>query len=149
MNYHPDDFQSLTEEVEQQGGAHLNEICRPHVIRMNVPVNPEKPDGPKRSEKVETSGCRRRAKFLVPFLPDEYFEEIDLLDGASHGHYDDEGERHTRPAVAEDFDFESGTSALMEDGMPMLATICAVDDAMGLWPRFNASMHTGESFQTF
>jgi hypothetical protein len=29
----------------------------------------------------------------------------------------------------------------------MLAKVCAVDDAMGLWPRFQAAMTTGESFE--
>lgn len=149
MNYHPEDFQALIAEVEQQGGAHTNKVCRPEIIRMNVPIDPANPKGKKRSEKFETTGCHRKAKFLIPFLPDEYLGEIDLLDGAKHGYFDDEGERQTRDATEEDFDFnpDHPHQALMGDGSPMLVMACAVDDAMGLWPRFQGAMHTGESFQ--
>lgn len=149
MNYHPDDFLSLIEEAERQGGAHLSEVCNPDTFRLNLPIDDEKPTGAKASRKLTTTGCRRRAKFLVPLLPDAYFSQVDLLEGAVHVTYDDDGDREVRPAEDSDFDFnpEHEHQALMGDGTPMLAKVCAVDDAMGLWPRFQDAMITGESFQ--
>lgn len=151
MNYHPDDFLSLIEEVEHQGGAHLsNEICKPDQFRLNLPIDDEKPTGAKASRKLTTTGCHRRAKFLVPLLPDEYVDEVDLLENAGAiGEGKDFERREWREPTDEDFDFDRDYEhqALMGDGTPHLAKVCAVDDAMGLWPRFNAVMQTGESFQ--
>jgi hypothetical protein len=132
MNYHPDDFLNLIEEVENQGGVHLSgEICKGHVLRMNLPLDEDDPSGPKVNKKVITTGCNRRAKFMVPLLPEAYFDD----------------EWYTHP----DFDFNDGSNptALMSDGESFaLVKACAVDDAMGLWPRFNGAMTTGESFET-
>jgi hypothetical protein len=138
MNYHPDDFLNLIEAAEEQGGAHLSgEVCKPNSYRLNLPIDPERPRGPKRSERLTTTGCRRHAKFLVALLPDSHFVETlstealrELIDIA-------------------DFDDNSHSQALLADGAPALAKACAVDDAMGLWPRFEGAMHTGESFQEF
>lgn len=136
MNFHPDDFLSLIEEVESQGGAHLSgETCKPSQFRLNLPVDFENPKGPKANRTVFTTGCKRRAKFLVPLLPDAYFYDHPGLD-------DEDG-----APVVMDFDDNEHPQALMDDGSPALAKVCAVDDAMGLWPRFQDAMHTGESFQ--
>lgn len=149
MNYHPDDFLSLIEEAERQGGAHLREVCSPDSFRMNLPIDDENPTGPKHSVKMTSTGCRRAAKFLVPLLPDAYFSQVDVTNNAVYADYDDDGNRVVRPVDDSDFDFnpEHEHQALMGDGTPMLAKVCAVDDAMGLWPRFKDSMLTGESFQ--
>lgn len=149
LNYHPDDFLSLIEAVEAQGGAHLSELCKPDLFRLNLPIDDENPKGPKANRKLTTTGCRRRAKFLVPLLTNDYVDDIDLLDGAFHGEYDEDGSLERRPAEEEDFDFDKDhpKQKLMGDGTPMLAKVCAVDDAMGLWPRFQNAMQTGESFQ--
>lgn len=152
MNYHPDDFLALIEEVEQQGGVHLaNEVCKPQNFRLNLPVEEGDPKGAKANQRLSTTGCRRRAKFLVPLLPDAYVDEIDLLNNAQHGSYDSDGKRRVRDAEEEDFSFSHADHPLarMADGTPVLAKVCAVDDAMGLWPRFNDVLHTGESFQEF
>lgn len=149
MNYHPDDFLSLIEEAELQGGAHLNEPCMPTGFRMNLPIDDEKPQGPKRSTVVRTTGCRRRAQFLVPLLPDAYFDGKDLTDFEITEYERDGSPKGTRPGRIGDLDFddESNKLARMADGTPSLAKVCAVDDAMGLWPRFQHAMLTGESFQ--
>jgi hypothetical protein len=130
VNYHPDDFLSLIEEVEKQGGAHLaSETCKPRRFRMNLPIDEAVPTGPKRSTRVESTGCHRRAKFLVSLLADEHIglDEDDPTD----------------------FDFNDAEHpvATMSDGGPAMVKVCAVDDAMGLWPRFERAMFTGESFQ--
>lgn len=130
MNYHPDDFFALIAEVEDQGGVHLqSETCKPPVFRMNLPIDEDNPQGPKHNVRVHSTGCNRRAKFLVSLrdVDDRDFEE-------------DEKEL---------FDFD-GPQRMMTDGeTPALAKVCAVDDSMGLWPRFQDAMQTGESFEPF
>jgi hypothetical protein len=150
MNFHPDDFLSLIEEAERQGGAHLNEVCKPDTFRLDLPIDEDKPQGPKHSVKLATTGCRRRAKFLVPLLPDAYLDQVDVLDATGKiGEGEDFGNRTWREPTDEDFDFRNDHphQAMLGDGSPMLAKVCAVDDAMGLWPRFKDAMITGESFQ--
>jgi hypothetical protein len=136
VNFHPDDFLSLIEAVEQQGGAHLSaETCKPSYFRINQPVKADEPQGPKRNVRVGTTGCRRHAKFLVQLLPDAYI--------IAHA----DGEELEDLLHICDFDDRNHPQATMSDGSPALAKVCAVDDAMGLWPRFQDAMQTGESFQ--
>jgi hypothetical protein len=134
VNYHPDDFLSLVEEVEHQGGVHLSDEHKPTTVRLNYPIDAQNPTGPKAARKFFTTGCHRRAQFLVPLLPEAYF-------------MDDE-EIQTSPDY--DFDDSLHPTVVMSDGeTPALAKVCAVDDSMGLWPRFIGAMHTGESFEPF
>ena len=125
----------LIEEVESQGGVHLSsEVHTPDILRMNLPIDESNPQGPKRNRRVLTTGCHRHALFLVPLLPEAYFL--------------DEEEVATSP----DFDFNDANHpmALMSDGeTPALTKVCAVDDSMGLWPRFQSAMLTGESFEPY
>lgn len=148
MNYHPDDFLALLEEVEKQGGAHLNEVCKPTVFRLNLPIDWDNPRGPKRSEKIATTGCRRRTKFLVSMLPEAYFSQVNPVEDTKIASYDRQGNRSTRPAQTTDFDFDDSENpmARMSDGTPALTKVCAVDDSIALWPRFKDTLHTGASF---
>lgn len=124
-------------------------MCKPTAFRLNLPVDEDDPQGPKTNRRVLTTGCRRDAKFLVPLLPDAYFQQVDHLAGSEIASYDREGDRSVRMTHPDDFDFDDDANkrAVMGDGSPALAKVCAVDDAMGLWPRFQGVMHTGESFQ--
>ena len=135
MNFHPDDFLALIDEVENQGGVHVaDETHMPVHFRMNLPIDEANPQGPKHNVRVSTTGCHRRALFLVPMLPEAYFM--------------DEEEIATSP----DFDFDDSKhpTVTMADGdTPALTKVCAVDDSMGLWPRFQGAMHTGESFEPY
>ena len=87
MNYSPDAFLALMEQVEDQGGIHLKDRCVPR--RYVLPR--EGSDGKKRNRTYFTTGCNADARFLVPY------------------------------------DGENG---------PRSAVVCAVDDEMGKWPRF-------------
>lgn len=103
------------------------------------------------NKRIETTGCHRRAQFLVPLLPEAYFMDGTILDDAGITSIDREGTVTTRPATEDDFDFDDETNPLtmMGDGeTPALVKVCAVDDAMGLWPRFQHAMTSGESFET-
>ncbi len=153
MNFHPDDFLALIEEVEEQGGAHLSgEVHKPTHFRLNQPVDEDKPQGPMVNKRLDTTGCHRRAQFLVPLLPDAYFmDEPHLGRNVGVTNIDREGNVSTRVATSEDFDFndEENPLSMMGDGeTPALVKACAVDDAMGLWPRYAHTMTTGESFET-
>lgn len=132
MNYHPDDFFSLIEETEAQGGVHISsETCVPSHFRLNLPIDEDNPQGPKKNTRISTTGCNRRAKLLVALLPDAYIAQRAELATADF-----------------DFDDTKHARALMSDGeTPAMAKVCAVDDAMGLWPRFQDAMTTGESFE--
>lgn len=101
----------------------------PTHFRLNLPIDEENPDGPKASKRMSTTGCHRRAKFVIPMLPEAYVDE--------------------KPLDVElfDFDDDKNPTKLMDDGLPALVKVCAVDDSMGLWPRYADAMRTGQSFE--
>lgn len=100
MNYEGDEFIRLLEEVERQGGEHLQEKCSPHKYRLQVP-KPGKPEAKEWKEHF-TSGCGKESKFRV---------------------------------------FTSEASAGVDDfGSAAPAVVCAVDDNMGMWPRFKQAL---------
>jgi hypothetical protein len=123
VNYHPDDFLALVQEAENQGGAFLsNDICKPHKFRLDMPASERNPKGPKVSTELGTTGCHRRAKFVVPPLPDAYFEQVNLLDGAQHGTPTDDGRLVRRDAEDADFDFDDSKYPVVGD---VLVTVCS------------------------
>lgn len=107
MNYHPDDFLALTEEVERQGGYVQPDTCFPTQFRRRMPDGTWKRD--------HTTGCGLPARFGITYDPTEpvYFESRD-----------DDGEK-----VIIDHPGEKVEGAAY-------AAVCAVDDSMGRWPRF-------------
>lgn len=135
VNFHPDDFLSLIEEVEDQGGVHLaTDTCKPDTFRLNYPIDEDEPSGAKRNRKFQTVGCHRKALFLVPLSDERNFLS--------------EEEIATNPGL--DFDDSKHPVLMMSDEQtPALAKVCAVDDSMGLWPRFQSAMLTGESFEPY
>lgn len=88
-----------------------------------------------RSVRFYSTGCNRQAKFLVSMLPEAYFAD-------KTPPVDDDGFE-----VEFDFDDDANPMVTTATGDPALTKVCAVDDAMGLWPRFAHAMYTGESFQ--
>lgn len=69
--YHPDDFIRLTETVEQQGGARLEEACVPSMFKLKVPDH----SGDMRWKRFHTSGCRNHSRFVVQYDPGEEVSE--------------------------------------------------------------------------
>lgn len=113
-----------------QGGVHLaSDTCKPTHFRINQPIDEANPSGPKKNVRVATTGCHRRALFLVPMLPEAYF-----MEDVGDPQYDFDDTKH--PSIM-----------MADEETPALAKVCAVDDSMGLWPRFEGAMHTGESFE--
>lgn len=159
MNYHPDDFLALIHEVQEQGGTHTREQCvAPRHKFANQPPDifhfDEKT--PRVTRIVMATGCKHVSKFIVPLLPDEIVARVlpDTVETSTVAIPTGIVGTLARPEVDrrdldyDDFDFDDDAhpEALSLTGQPLPASVCAVDDAMGLWPRFNAAMHTDESF---
>ena len=65
MNYSPDDFLRLLEEVERQSGVHLPEPCTARSWRMQQPDA----KGDMRWREVFATGCGKDKRFAVPYEP--------------------------------------------------------------------------------
>lgn len=99
MNYEPDDFLALLEEVERKGGAHLSVPCIPHEYKIKLPDA----SGRMRSRRSFTASCGKDAMFAVPYEPVARSPEE--------------------------------KKSMLERGAGF-ATVCAVDDDLGRWPRY-------------
>lgn len=65
MNYDADSFLALLEEVERQGGVHLPDPCEPVKFRLKQPNG----RGELKWKEVFTTGCRKDARFVLPYEP--------------------------------------------------------------------------------
>jgi len=67
VDYKPDEFIALLEEVEHQGGALLNDPCEPSYFNL------EQPDasGKLKLRKLSTTGCGNDCRMGVPYQPPE------------------------------------------------------------------------------
>lgn len=133
MQYHPDDFLQLLDEVERQGGGLLQNKCKGRKIAYPRSAG-------NNMDIAVTTGCGKQARFAVHYLDRDSALEMGDFDFPARdylGHVkDDAGEV--------DFDF-SGVK--VDESEPQFAAVCAEDDAMGLWPRFADTMITGESYE--
>lgn len=91
MNYHPDDFIALTEEVRAQGGADLPDVCTGREIAYKIG---------KVTRPVKTTECGNQSMFAVSYQTNDR-----VIPG------------------------------------PAFARVCAVDDAVGAWPRFRDKLN--------
>ena len=142
---------SLIDEVEQQGGSHTNEQCAPRPLKYgNQPPNITNFDDktPRVTKIVGSTGCKRHYKFLVPLLDDEIVARILPEDSTVAIQTDEPDVFEYRDLDFDDFDFDDAENheSLSITGRPIPATVCAIDDAMGMWPRFQSAMFTGESY---
>lgn len=60
MNYSQQEFFALMEEVEFQGGEHVDTPHMPDTFRLK-----SSPDGPEKTQ--ETCGCKHAALFNIPY----------------------------------------------------------------------------------
>jgi hypothetical protein len=115
MNYSPDQFLDLIEAVEDDGGVHVSGVHNPRALHYKVPSI----EGGKWVDAF-TVGCKREANFQIPYDPTE---AVTIPVGKKIDRYDVD-----RP-TPDDAD------AQIERGAGLL-TVCAVDDNLGMWPRF-------------
>lgn len=120
MNYNPDDFLRLMEEAERQGGAHLPDRCEPGSYDLDMPNG----SGRRTTKTVKTSGCGQETQFVLPYDPAQKVE-IPGYGGPENA----DGEPKTATVSAND-------AKAMNQRLAGLLTVCAVDDNVGLWPRF-------------
>jgi hypothetical protein len=118
MNYHPDDFVALSLAVEEEGGRCLAEPCVGEEFRLKQPAV-----GRKVWKRFRTANCGTSAKMSLPYDPSLY---IRLMDDEDDGVtlVEHPGEKLSKREVI----------------------VCAVDDAVGLMPRF-AGVVSDRSYQ--
>jgi hypothetical protein len=107
MIYAPDDFTRLSNLVIQEGGKCLEDECVGTMVKYKIPTD----DGGHVWSRRWTTHCNFAARMEIPY------------DGGLHIRlYDD----HSNKLV--DHTGETGSAKLV--------TVCAVDDCVGLWPRY-------------
>lgn len=121
MNYHPDDFLALVTQVEHEGGYVQPDPCNGQVLRYT------KPEG---GQIVETTThCGLHARVAIPYDPTE---PVDIR------------------SETEITNVETGVKTIRRDWIKHdgetpaqqanFVAVCAVDDAVGLWPRYDGLM---------
>lgn len=116
MQYHPDDFLALSVAVEHEGGALHREACLGKTVRLKQPD-----DGRMVWKRHQTTHCDMSARMSLPYNPRN---PVNITEGdVTVVHHPGED----LPAAGS-------------------VTVCAVDDAVGLWPRY-AGIVTNRSYQ--
>jgi hypothetical protein len=113
MNFHPEDFQALCYAVEKERGALLMEPCKGRSLRYKLPD----PKGRRSWRFYQTTHCNNSSRMEIPYNP-----------AATVRIYDPE---------------EPDVIIVDHAGEPKRdakATVCAVDDCVGLWPRYRHLM---------
>lgn len=114
MNYEQQDFLDLISEVERQGGELLERRCQGRTIRQQSGSGIQ-------AYTANTTGCRKQSMFDVMYLEDHQVK------------MGDPGRFKPIPRPRKHIERTGGFSTTTE---PQFATVCAIDDSMGLWPRF-------------
>lgn len=122
MNYHPDDFLALSAAVEAEGGSFPADPCTGKEFRLRLPDA----SGKKVWKRLHTTHCDLSALLEIPY---ESSTPAQLLE-------DDPS--YSEPVTIVDHPGE--------DLPPKKALVCAVDDCVGLWPRY-AGLVTKRSYQ--
>lgn len=123
MIYHPEDFQALSNAVEHEGGKLLSEECEGHEFMLDLPDT----RGRMMPTRRWTTSCGFSALMEIPY------------DASLHVRLREDDSAEPEPVTIVD---HSG-----EDFAGGPVKVCAVDDALGLWPRF-AGVVSDRSYQT-
>ena len=137
MNYSNADFLRLMDEVENQHGEHLEDICGGQEYSY------EMPDGSKKTH--FTAGCENESMFHVGYdpyatvmVPEPVLEPDPTRDGRSHrAKKDDDG----NPIIV--LVERKAEILLASKGVLAAARVCAGHDNLGSWPRFRHVIKDG------
>lgn len=117
MNYHPDDFLALCDTALDEDCRLLEEPCEGTIVKLKQPDS----SGEMVWKRFHTCHCNQVARIDVSY---DRYEPI-------HLEADEPG-----VVIADSHPARPATNA----GQPepqYFARVCAVDDAVGLWPRFS------------
>jgi hypothetical protein len=140
MKITPEDFMRLIDQVEKQGGAHLNATCTSDGIAYKMPDGQEK--------LILTTGCKEPLLFKIPYDPSETVmvpEPLLEADPNRSEWTDANGDsRVTRRSKTETLPTGAKrvlTEVVERSGQPNegflnSVTVCASDDNVAMWPRF-------------
>lgn len=120
MNYSPQDFMALVAQIEGEGGYIDAEPCTGKVINYKI-------DG--RTKHVSTAHCDMHTRVGVPY---DSTEAVDLETYAEIVR--DGRKQRVRTRIKHPGEASHKMAA---------AAVCAVDDAVGLWPRYADLMGPG------
>jgi len=125
MDYTTSDFLALIDEIERQGGELLEGRCQGRTIRQQAKPGIE-------SYQAMTTGCRKQSRFEIKYLDDTELQGV-FTDREKFKLMERPRRRIERPGG---FHYEPE---------PQFVTVCAIDDAVGLWPRFQNVVTDEES----
>lgn len=116
LDYSGAEFYRLIQEVEGQGGSHLNLLHEPHPIDI-----PRQRDGGAAQKGLTSTGCNDATLFDIPFENAIFGGDTSTDQQVNIGAQKDGKPAHMAMPVDEKDD---------------TIIVCALDDAVGLWPRF-------------
>lgn len=131
MNYHPDDFLALTAHIEGEGGFVQADACEGTTFRIKLPAA----GGQDKMiwKRLTTTHCGMHARVGIAYDPTQPVKmELPV--------YDKRG-KPTGDTITIDHPGEEPAQATN------FVLACAVDDAIGLWPRY-AALVSDQSYQT-
>lgn len=136
MQYHPDDFLALTSAIEDEGGVLHPEKCDGDVYRIKQPDS----NGDMVWRHLTTTHCGNRTRVGVPYWPEAPVDvTLELRDK--------DGREIAGEPIRIVHEGEAAPRAeRAAEGKTAFVTVCAKDDAVGLWPRFREHV-TDRSFQ--
>lgn len=128
MAFSEDDLLALIETVEEQGGAHLPDAHMPETYMLDVPTK----HGKKRIA-VQTTGCKRETMFVIPY---DYMEQVNIPVGKPESENPPAREKEIPYLERRDSKPPAGMEERYKKRGAGFLRVCAVDDAVALWPRF-------------
>jgi hypothetical protein len=128
MNYSGMEFSRLVEEVEGQGGTHLDLL---HERRKLVIPKQADVDGARASTDLKTCGCDDATLFSLPYERLTFGGEPDTDQQINIG----KTERCYEDGVLKRKSIPAHMAVPVDEEDESLV-VCAIDDAVGAWPRF-------------
>lgn len=134
MNYSGTEFFRLIEEIEDQGGVQLDEL---HEVRVIDIPKQSKSDKAQTIRGQKLCGCDEAALFAIPF------ESLHFSETPADDQLVFLGNTETVNA-GRDKGEEPALHAMPIGEQADTIKVCAVDDAIGAWPRFKGTREEDE-----
>ena len=132
MNYGPHEFSRLVDEIEAQGGTHLDLLHERR--RLTIPIQAKGNKKARASKDLVTTGCDDAALFSIPYKKGVFAGDPESDQQIHIGETERSyvgGELKEKPIPAH--------MAMEVDEEEDSIVVCAIDDGVGLWPRFEGT----------